>query len=38
MAVPAHTPKPVSVIPMARPRAGKRKTAAILNRKMVEME
>ena len=38
MAVPAQTPKPVSLMPKTRPRAGKMKTARMLKRKMVEME
>ena len=38
MAVPAHIPKPVSLIPKKWPSGGKMKAAIILNIKIVEIE
>ena len=37
IAVPAHMPNPTSDIPMSLPRAGKIKTAMMLNRKIVDI-
>ena len=37
IAVPAHIPNPISPMPNKWPNAGKRKTAKILNREIVEI-